>query len=130
MRSRPCRQVKREEVWEQVFACGAQTEHFIQAMQQEFYRKFRTRDAPENRAEREEKEAWEEDWDDERMTNWWYEGAAFSSAVDPAEGSDVISGSLGGGNPSTPRNGTRARNSFRSPRGGEKETKGEFKKGR
>ena len=53
-----------------------------------------------------EKEAWEEDWD-ERVANGWYEGAAFGSAVDPAEGSDGIGGSFGGGNPSTPRNGAR-----------------------
>ena len=63
--------------------------------------------APEREAGAEEKEAWEEEWDDERMANGWYESAACGSAVDPA----------GGGNPSTPRNGTCARDNTRSPRG-------------
>ena len=65
----------------------------------------------------EEREAWEEEWDDERMANGWYEIAAYGSAVEPLEGSDDVCGSLGRGNPSTPRNGTRARDSSRSPRG-------------
>ena len=42
---------------------------------------YRTSGFPEQGA-REEKEDWEGDWDDERMANWWYEGAAFGSAVD------------------------------------------------
>ena len=44
---------------EQVFECGAtQTEHFIQPMQPEFYRRFKAQDALEQRAG-------EEDWDEE-----------------------------------------------------------------
>ena len=35
-------------------------------------------------------EAWEEEWDDERTANGWYESAAFGSAVDPAQGSDDV----------------------------------------
>ena len=73
--------------------------------------------APERGEGAEEREAWEEEWDDERMANGWYENAAYGSALDPAEGSDDVGGSLGRGNPSTPRNGTRARDSSRSPRG-------------
>ena len=54
-------------------------------------------------------EAWEEEWDeDERMANGWYENAAYGSVVDPAEGSDDVGGSLGGGHPSTPRIGARS----------------------
>ena len=52
-------------------------------------------EASEYRAGGEEKEAWEEDWDDERMANGWYEGAALGSAVDLAQGSDAVSGGLG-----------------------------------
>ena len=74
--------------------------------------------ALERGAGAEEREAWEEEWDeDERVANGWYENAAYGSAVDPAEGSDVVGGSLGGGNPSTPRMGARARDISRSPRG-------------
>ena len=47
--------------------------------------------APERGAGAEEREAWEEEWDeDERMANGWYEKAAHGSVVDPAEGSDEI----------------------------------------
>ena len=99
-----------------------QNTYFIQAMQQEFrHRRFRTPDAPEYREEGEEKEAWEEDWDDEIMANGWYEGAAFSSAVDPAEGSGSISGSLGGEIPARQEMG-HALVTVSDPRG-EKETK-------
>ena len=73
--------------------------------------------APEREVGAEEKEAWEEEWDDERMANGWCESAACGSAVDPAEGSDGVGGSLGGGTRSTPRIGARARDSSRSPRG-------------
>ena len=38
-------------MWEQCFACGAtQTEHFTQAMQREFHRRFKAPDALEHRA--------------------------------------------------------------------------------
>ena len=67
-------------VREQVFACGAtQTEHFIQPMQPEFYRRFKAPDALEQRAEGER----EEDWDDEKAAGW-YESATVGSAVQPA----------------------------------------------
>ena len=56
---------------------------------------------------REGREAWEGEWDeDERMANGRYENTAHGSAVDPAEGSDDVGGSLKGGIFSTPRNGT------------------------
>ena len=42
---------------------------------------------PERGAGAEEKEAWEEEWDeDERMTSGWYENAAYGSVVYLAEG--------------------------------------------
>ena len=58
-------------------------EQHRQAMQQEFHRRFRTPDAPEHRAGGDEKEAWEEDWDDEKMPNEWYEGDTEDPAVSP-----------------------------------------------
>ena len=65
----------------QVFECGAtQTEHFIQPMQPEFYRRFKAPDALEQRAGGER----EEDWDDEKAANGWYESATVGSAVQPA----------------------------------------------
>ena len=116
MRFGTCRQVKREEaavrrnpmdaaliraILEQFLTMGA-----AQAMQQLAYihgevskvydgqhRPEPT--APEREAGAEEKEAWEEEWDDERMANGWYESAAYGSAVGPAEGSDDVGGSLG-----------------------------------
>ena len=69
------------------------------------------------RQEQKRREFWEEDWDDERTANGWYESAAFGSAVDPAEGSDAVGGSLVRGNTRTPRNGTRTLDSSRSQRG-------------
>ena len=50
------------------------------------------------------------------MANGWYESAAYGSAVNLAEGPGDVGGSLGGGNPSTPRTGTRARDTSQSPR--------------
>ena len=83
----------------------AMVEHFLtmgatQALQQHAFYSLRNQQsiwlsasARANRSERragaEEKEAWEEDWDDERTANGWYESAAFGSAVDPA-GSDAV----------------------------------------
>ena len=59
--------------------CGAaQTERFIQVMQEEFHRGF-TVPASEHMAGGEEKEDWERDWDDEKAASGWYEGAT----VDP-----------------------------------------------
>ena len=76
---------------EQFFASGEKkAASFVHYVQQEFARKYRSSGVPEQETRAEEKEAWEEDWDDERMANGWYEGAAFGSAVDPAEGSDAI----------------------------------------
>ena len=69
------------------------------------------------RQEQKRREFWEEDWDDERTANGWYESAAFGSAVDPGEGSDAVGGSLVRGNTRTPRNGTRTLDSSRSQRG-------------
>ena len=100
--------------WEQVFAYGeTQAESFIQSTQQEFDRRYKTPGALEQGAGGEEKEAWEGDWDDEKAPSGWYGGAT----VDPDRCQDSIGGSCGGGNPSTPRNGTHARDSSRSPRG-------------
>ena len=118
-----CEEVARRSPWdptmlEQFFAFGeTHAASFVHDAQQEFARQYRSSDVPEQEARAEEKEAWEEHGDDERMANGRYEGAAFGSAVDPAEGSDAIGGSFGGGHPSTPRNGARARDSSRSPRG-------------
>ena len=57
---------------ERVFACGAaQTEHFIQAMQEEFYRRFKAPAAPDHMAGGEPKEDWEGDWDDEEAASGW-----------------------------------------------------------
>ena len=109
-------------IFEQVLTVGA-----AQAMQQLAYvhgevtrvfggQHWPEPTAPARGAGAEEKEAWAEDWDDERMANGWYERSAFGSAVDPFESSDAVGGSFGEGNPSTPRNGTRARDSSRSLR--------------
>ena len=87
--------------------------HYVQ---REFARQYRNSGVPEQEARSEEKEAWEENWEDERMANGWDEGAAHGFVVDPAEVSDDVGGSLGGVNPSTPRNGAHARDSSRSPR--------------
>ena len=93
---------------EQVFACGA----VIQAMREEFNRRFKAQAALEQMAGGEEREDWEGDWDDEEAASGWYEGATLGSAVQ-----DANAGSFGGGNPSTPRNGLHARDSSRSLRG-------------
>ena len=63
--------------------------------------------APEREAGAEEKEAWEEEWGDERMANGWYESAACGSAVDPAEGSDDVGGSSRARGKPDPRGGKR-----------------------
>ena len=98
--------------WEQVFAYGVtQAESFIQFTQLEFGRRYRTPAALEQGAGREEKEAWEGDWDDEKAPSGWYGGAT----VDPDRCQVSFGGSCGGGNPSTPRNATHARDSSRSP---------------
>ena len=91
----------------QVFAFGETGSKFYPFMQQEFVRQYRASGVPEQGAGAEEKEAWEGDCDDEKTPD-----EAFGTAVHPAD----VGGSLGGGNPSTPRNGTRARDNFRSPR--------------
>ena len=90
-------------------------EQHRQAMQQEFYRRFRTPDAQEHRAGRDEKEAWEEDWDDGKTPNEWYEGDTVDPAVSPDRCQDANGGSCGGGNPSTPRNGTHVRGQLSFP---------------
>ena len=80
---------------EQVFACGAaHTEHFIQAIQEEFNRRFKSPAAPEQMAGGEEER--------EKI----------------GKETGINGGGFGGGNPSsTPRNGLHARDSSRSPRG-------------
>ena len=112
MRSRPCRQVKREEavvrrnpmdalirpLWSSSVRWAQP-----QALQQLAFTHGEIiclyggqhRPEPTGGAGAEEKEAGEEDWDDERTANGWYESAAFGSAVDPAEGSDAVGGSFG-----------------------------------
>ena len=65
--------------------------------------------------EEKRKKMWK-DWDDEKAVIGWYEGATVDPAVDPARCQDANGGSFGGGNPSTPRNGMRAHDSFRSSR--------------
>ena len=102
----------------QVFACGAShAEHLIQALQEEVNRRFKAPAAPEQMAGAGEREDCEGDWDDEKAASGWYEGATVGPAVDPAPCQEGNGGSFGGGNPSTPRNGLRARDSSRSPRG-------------
>ena len=97
--------------------CGSRSSHvgetraasFIQFMQQEFCRRYRTPDAPEQMAGG--------DWDDKKAQSGWYKGATMDPAVDPDRCQDANGGSCGGGNPSTPRNGTHAHDSSRSARG-------------
>ena len=80
---------------EQVFACGAaHTEHFIQAMQEEFNRRFKDPAAPEQMAGGEEREDWEGDWDDEKAASGWCEGATVGPAVDPVRCQDANGGRL------------------------------------
>ena len=132
MRSRTCRQVKREEAAVRRSQMGSAFDPVILEqllameaahLQGEVSRVYGGQEqpeptAPERGAGAEEREAWEEELDeDERMANRWYENAAYGSVVDPVEGSDDVGGSLGRGNPSTPRIGTRARDNSRSPRG-------------
>ena len=89
---------------EQVFACGAaQTQHFIQVMQEEFYRRFKAAAAPEQMAGG-EKEEWEGDWDKEKAANDWYESATVSGSCC---GSNVVSECNLEKGIRTPRNGKR-----------------------
>ena len=89
----------------------------VSIAQQEFVRQYRTPDAPVQWAGGEDKGDRERDWDDEKEQSGWYESAAVDSGVDSDRCQDANGGSGGGGNPSTPRNGTHARDSSRSPRG-------------
>ena len=79
-------------------ALAVQQLAFLQAEVSRVYGGQQYRQEPiarERGARAEEREAWEEEWDDERMANGWYEIAAYGSAVDPAEGSDDVGGSFG-----------------------------------
>ena len=99
---------------------GARSSHLERHGQQVLYnfvRQYRTSGFPEQGAGREESEDWEGDWDDEQAPNEWYESAVVDPVVDSNRCQDANGGSGGGGNPSTPRNGTHARDSSRSPRG-------------
>ena len=83
-KSRPCRQeaAARHSPMDVALIqpCGAaQTENFIQVMQEEFHRRCKVPAASEHMAGGEEKEDWEGDWDDEMAASGWYEGAT----VDP-----------------------------------------------
>ena len=114
--SRSCRQVKREEVAVRrnpmdaalIQPHGSKSSHLERHGQQVLSNSCgKSTDFRLYGAGGEEREDWEGDGDDEKAPNEWYE----SAAVDP-----VVGGSGGGGNPSTPRNGTHARDSSRSTR--------------
>ena len=67
----------------QVFAFGEiRAASFIQFMQQEYVRQYRTSGFPEQGAGREESEDWEGDWDEEQAPNEWYESAVLDLVVD------------------------------------------------
>ena len=102
--------------WEQVFG-ETKAASFIHLMQQEYVRQYRTSGFPEQGAGGDEREDWEGDWDDERAPNEWYQSAALDPAVDSGRCQVANGGSGGGGNPSTPRKRTHARDSPRSPLG-------------
>ena len=87
-------------IWEQVFACGeTRTASFIQFMQQEFVRQYRTLDAPGQWAGGEVKGDWERDWDDEKEQSGWCESVAVDPVVDSDRCQEACGGSGGGGNP-------------------------------
>ena len=107
---------------EQVFDCGAvHAEHYIQAMQEEFIRRFKALADPEQMAGGEERgnlEEWEEEQTQtQRAASGRDAGAAVGFAVDLVRHQDAHGESGGGGNLNTPRNGLYVRQTSRSPRG-------------
>ena len=72
--------------------------------------------APELVAGGEEKEEWEGDWDKEKAASDLYESASVDPAGDLVWCQNENSGSLGGRNPRTPRDGKRPLDGSISPR--------------
>ena len=132
MRSRPCRQVKKEEVAVRLSPMDAALiqPHWSRSSLLEKYGQqvlsnlcckslSGSTELPTLRAvsRRRRDRRWERDWDDEKEQSGWYESAAEDPGVDSDRCQDANGGSGGGGNPSTPRDGLHARDSSRSPRG-------------
>ena len=83
-------------IWEQIFLFGeTRAASFIQFMQQEFVRQYRTSGFPEQGTGEEGREEWEGDWGDERAPNEWYGSAAVYPVVDSDRCQDANGGSGG-----------------------------------
>ena len=104
---------------EQIFACGGvHAEHYIQAMQEEFIRRFKAPAAPERMAGGEEREENGKKYGKtKKAASGHFEGATLGPTVDSARHQDATGESGGGGNLNMPRSGLYARESSRFPRG-------------